>query len=127
MNIPKNIVDKGGEHLEHYVRTSLKLDEEKRKRVDVEDKITNAFVNMHKHIGEYLPYEDKPSGHGSYYWDARNKKNCQQFLGGEHPIQKVYIVEEILKEVRELTLDIIDVEKNIDKLEKEIYNTRFSK
>lgn len=105
MHIPESILEKGGYHLDNYVRYSRELKIVQSEICQFENKAEEAFASIEGLIGDYFQKGKSPHDYDYYFRDINAKKNGTSFCRDIDPLQNVYATEEILKNIRNLTLD----------------------
>lgn len=105
MNIPDKILAKGGSHLDRYVKAKRELEATQSDINEIENNVEDAFTDIEKLIGGYFQKGKSPHDYEYYFRDIHAKKNGTSFLRDIDPLQNIYVAEEILKKIRELTLD----------------------
>lgn len=98
MSIPASVIKKGGKLLEEYANLSLREKEVNTNAEAIEDKIYSALIDTQKNISKLLA-DDNIS------YQTFSCTHMVPRLSDENPINRVYIAEELLKEVREMILD----------------------
>lgn len=108
--IPEYIRIQSEEVLNEYVKVSIEIREYEAELVKIDNKLEEAFVNVHKQIGKYMPKTEEDLvrrgnaivPHTSY----ENSKIIPNVNIHEGWIlMELYSTEEFLKEIRGLILD----------------------
>jgi hypothetical protein len=123
--IPEYIKNQSEEVLNEYVKLAIQIRDYEVELVKIDDKIQEAFINVHKQVGKYMPeVETDRVMMGRYEvpnttYDTRkmmaNVNIHESFILGE-----IYATEEYLKTIRGLILDRKQYWKQKEALERKL-------
>lgn len=116
MNIPRSILEKGGEGLKEYIALSIEIADLESKLNNVEADIIYGFTEVNKYIEGYLPKRT-----GYYYGDDDLDLNCREIIPNviqRKTLDNIYMTEETLKKIRGWILDEKVISSNLKTLMK---------